>query len=1851
MPIYEVDGPNGGVFEVEAPEGWDGTLDQQTFDQMVSMGPRVDPVGLVGDAVGSGTANFMEGLASVGSTIGDALGDTADLTSQYLQRTFPETYDAVNQYVNPLYEGLQQAAEPLQPLADPASYRQVQEELDAPYQRQVPTWGSRAYDAVKGTASFLPMVATGSMMVPAVIGTETARQYQHDLQDTGQSDLGAIGQGVQSGAGALLYGQAAKYTYPFFKGFAQKMAQQYVGLEAADVFNTAIDFLKGGMSVDEVITRLKEGALTNVISAPMMAAVVPSHKVGPDVEGVRRMQEEIQRRTQSAVEEKTPAPVDPVLNEAGNETGAVVAREPATEVVAPQERVFDAQEAARAANEAYLSKKGVEPVVAEAQRLFPESDSQPVLEKATEVAGAMRETLTSGRPIELTATPAVGGERRATLELGDTNNVDTNPEIFQVRDNTEAKTGVKNENKIRGKWDNLKAGAIITFEPLPENRAQYGLAGDKTRLVVDGHHRHYGATQREVPRYLQFVLREADGWTPELARIYGAEINISQGSTSSLDTASIFRGLKRQPGGVEAAAAIKANIGQKGRRGRNIADYGSDRLFNEFRNGRLSDATAEAIALAAPNKPEPQDVGIDSALKGKSDSKAIDDMKGKESGEDPIFTDIVSQIVKTRKAEHEKTIALLASLKKSRTPEQTAALEAKFGKEFASKRPQLLVELADAEAEMQRLENFRADPDLRMEIYKEAQPLYEAAKAAAEKEATRQVDMFGNEAPKAPEQPSLLGQTVSAAVPAARPRQERAVELYHGSNKELTALEPREVKDVDSMGSWLSSREDGARMYGDKVHRARVDASRLKLLEANSEDFYKFFGSNADIAEAVGLKKEAAALRKLSPDSAKLKAIQKKLESSEGWTVPNSDVVLMKKLRKAEEISRKLLKNPQYAARFKEQLASEGYDGIVWKNSLIDRGSGDKPHDVYLLFNKAAIPTEIVKPHSQKTGNPEAGVFTLPGDIAQGVVKTVDALFEPVRTRRAFKKAKESGAVTETELSQQEMLLRGQALPDNPLSIRRFMPSEMAKKVYEKVFVLPSTVARRDSTFKQVYDAGRDMIKEADSRTLKFAESLKPYLDLKDPKRVDEYLAAARIAAAEGKVMEESSAKLAELKFKPEEIKAIQAVRKTMDDVFSLIEQTRLSETRRAGDTMVREVVSKAAIEAEKLFPNNKEAQQDYIKEKVKEVSIDKGKLIAGTKKQLEAMRAERYVPFSRKGEHYVHAPSENFFSLYESKGEAKKAAAKLAAKGVKGIDVGQMPTPTDISLTGLPRDLMLRVAEMHPEAVGALLPSGVNSKGFSKHFMKANLTEGFRTDFKESLFDYINAASRFAAKRAADPKVEAALDALKKNGSTETANYGQRWWDYINGPSAEMQKLRSALFHIYLGANVKTALVNLTQTMTTTYPALSRYSKKASVDTIMAIKDAGRYITGRKMLEAKDPELVRALDRAIKEGVVSDAQLRELGAEAKGVSPELRTLSKISSFMMAKAETFNRMVALAARFKAAKREGLDFEQALKKAEEFVDETQFIYGKVNRPEIARGAFGATAFTFRLWTGNYLAILRRAMEEKDVGTGVRMLGVMMGLAGVSGMPFVKDFFNVAQTAGYDLRTEIRKMVRDNIPGEAGGKVADAIQYGILASVTPWNISGSVSSGETLPGLDEGAAEAAFKAILGVSGDLPVRAKKAIEAIKMGNNERAMELLSPQVIQNFLKTYHADKYGITTMNGTTVVPREKLTRGELAGMAFGVQPTVASKAYDRQRAEKKINDADAALSKRFGDRLKVAISRNDMATVGNVMREATTAGYDKDMVDAWFAAKYPEVYRLLNSSSRTIGKVAEVGRLYE
>lgn len=136
-------------------------------------------------------------------------------------------------------------------------------------------------------------------------------------------------------------------------------------------------------------------------------------------------------------------------------------------------------------------------------------------------------------------------------------------------------------------------------------------------------------------------------------------------------------------------------------------------------------------------------------------------------------------------------------------------------------------------------------------------------------------------------------------------------------------------------------------------------------------------------------------------------------------------------------------------------------------------------------------------------------------------------------------------------------------------------------------------------------------------------------------------------------------------------------------------------------------------------------------------------------------------------------------------------------------------------------------------------------------------------------------------------------------------------------------------------------------------------------------------------------------------------------------------------------------------------------------AQKAVEETQGVYNKGNRPNWARGAVGATLFTFKQFSISYMEFLTRLPNREKA----LALAILMLAAGAEGLPFADDLDDVidtiAQKMGYSFNSKQEK--RRFLAGVLGQGGSEFALKGLSALPgMPIDVAGRMGMANLLPG---------------------------------------------------------------------------------------------------------------------------------------------------------------------------------------
>ena len=465
-------------------------------------------------------------------------------------------------------------------------------------------------------------------------------------------------------------------------------------------------------------------------------------------------------------------------------------------------------------------------------------------------------------------------------------------------------------------------------------------------------------------------------------------------------------------------------------------------------------------------------------------------------------------------------------------------------------------------------------------------------------------------------------------------------------------------------------------------------------------------------------------------------------------------------------------------------------------------------------------------------------------------------------------------------------------------------------------------------------------------------------------------------------------------------------------------------------------------------------------------------------------------------------------------------------------------------------------------------LKNAVNNNSVLKQLIHRKGTPGFSTDVPRILASFITSSARNASGLYHIAEAKRLVSEIPKEYGV-VADEAADMVDYVTKPGEEAAKLRSFLFFNYLGGSIAAAAINLTQTVMTTVPFLSQYANIGKLTA--SILSASKLAVGDPAL--MEGALGKALQRAERDGVTAPQQIYHLTAMAANnpfsADRRFRTAMAVWNGMFGAAEVFNRRVAFIAAHEIyggmtpEARTDTGFDTAYDFAKDAVDETQFIYNRGSRPNLGRGAIGATLITFKTFSIAYLELLRRLPPKQQL----MMLGVLMLMAGAEGVPFAEDIEDMVDTLGQWLgfTTNTGKWTGRKIRDTLGHEFERPILKG-LGGMLPIDLHSRLGMHNLLPGTpffkpsEIDKTRDAFDA-LGPFGGVLQSLSQALQLMARGKWDQAAVMVAPKAARD---AYNGAYIAATGESQDTKgrLAMKDMTLGEGFGKAIGFNPQRAA-----------------------------------------------------------------------------------------
>ena len=596
-------------------------------------------------------------------------------------------------------------------------------------------------------------------------------------------------------------------------------------------------------------------------------------------------------------------------------------------------------------------------------------------------------------------------------------------------------------------------------------------------------------------------------------------------------------------------------------------------------------------------------------------------------------------------------------------------------------------------------------------------------------------------------------------------------------------------------------------------------------------------------------------------------------------------------------------------------------------------------------------------------------------------------------------------------------------------------------------------------------------------------------------------------------------------------------------------------------------------------------------------------------------LQAHGYSPLQRFGQHTVTGYDDtgkvSFFTMTDTAAEAGVLRREMAALRLPSglpefanITVGKMNPKAHEMFAGMTMDTLElfanNVAMPLDDLMQDYLKMAVSNRSTLKKLIARKGTAGFSKDATRVTAGFITSNGRRAAKNLHGVLMAKAVTDIPK----EMGDIGEEAASlvtYVNNPVEEAAKLRGFLFFNYLGGSIAAAIVNMTQPVLQTFPRLSVYGVgKAAAAMTVAGKHTASWMRNKTV---SDPDLQAALVRAQSDGHINPQEIYQLMAAANSGASSFLThkIQRVWGLNFSVTEMFNRTLTFSAAYQLAKDSGsaTPYDDAI----QVITETQGLYNKGNRPNWARGAIGATLFTFKQFGVAYMEFLKRAwgdglIPKKQV---VLALGLLILAAGTNGLPGADDLDDLIDTVGSWLgyATNSKRWKRDFLTKWLGKEMAEFAMVG-MSKYLPVDVQARLGVSNLIPGTamlnptrkDTGREVAE---VFGVAGGLAKSVGTAAEAVAKDDYRKAGLAVLPTAVKNALmakEMWQTGKYkDIGNKLVTEVTPADAIAKG------IGFQPNSVAR---KQRAIRETQiEIDIVTSKQgeFMTRIANAVADND------------------------------------------------------
>lgn len=662
----------------------------------------------------------------------------------------------------------------------------------------------------------------------------------------------------------------------------------------------------------------------------------------------------------------------------------------------------------------------------------------------------------------------------------------------------------------------------------------------------------------------------------------------------------------------------------------------------------------------------------------------------------------------------------------------------------------------------------------------------------------------------------------------------------------------------------------------------------------------------------------------------------------------------------------------------------------------------------------------------------------------------------------------------------------------------------------------------------------------------------------------------------------------------------------------------------------------------------------------------------ANRKAQVDQLKKQSYFPERRYGDHFVHAYVEApdgkkitmYYEQYEREAGATSAKAELekifGAEGLK-VEYGfKHKAEYDGSLSiGQFLDLAQRhgisLTQPEKERLGKALIAADSTRR-NRLFRRQNVA-GYSQDGMRVLAEFaVSMANKVAYSEMGDALQDALQGkqvdvAFTKEGTvTINTQEGTNVWEQ-DGPDAGFfrnladekvgfvmspesrstvsNKLRAMATVYFLGGSVAAAGVNLSSLPMITLPWLTQHTNavNASAKLLDGMRVAGKHfkeirdlptLLGSTPIDGVDEVdgLRHALQIAAQDGSLFDTEIYQFMGLSHGQEYSLsgRTQEAVKLWMtpFRLAEQYNRVAAYIAAYKVAKSNNLDNEAAAQQAQEAVYGTQFRYDEANRPALADSGVGSLFFVFKSFP-IFMMETMTFLAKENPRSAVFMLGMLVLMAGVEGLPFAEDLEDLIDVLAQRLFGEpfnskrwLRNTLKSASEAVVGADLSGVLMHGVANSLTGLNFASRVGAGNLVPGTRIGAADTdyrrAMEEILGPVGSMVSGVVAGGDALSKGDFMTAAKKGLPLAAKNAVKGWEQFEKGYATDAGG----RKLVDVGswEALWQSVGFSSSALAQVYESDSIDRRTSAFYTEIKTQFTKEMVAAIRDGDREAANEV-----------------------------------------------